>query len=229
MAAQNLGDYYFFFAPDSTKIAGCYLSPERFVPKTSSEDPPMKDKMAMDVFSMGCVLAEIFLDGKCLFGLPQLQDYKKGDYNPLDLLKEIESPEVRELISDMIQLDPEKRKTAKEYLDLWCQRVFPSAFTQFMYYFSVALMHPSTASSDRKVAAILTHLEAIWQTCFQKPAPLIIQSLNSSLFEACRDIPFEKATAEVTPGGFPYCVKYSGQEKEVDLELIRKTFNKSLQ
>jgi phosphoinositide-3-kinase regulatory subunit 4 len=40
---------------------------------------------AMDIFSAGCVIAEIFLDrkdGRALFDLAQLQNYRKGVYDP---------------------------------------------------------------------------------------------------------------------------------------------------
>lgn len=35
----------------------------------------------MDVFSLGCVIAEILLDGTPLFDFASLQDYRKGRYD----------------------------------------------------------------------------------------------------------------------------------------------------
>lgn len=44
----------------------------------------------MDVFSTGCIIAEIFMDGHSLFDFARLQDYRKGIYDPIfDLKKKI--------------------------------------------------------------------------------------------------------------------------------------------
>lgn len=76
---------------------------------------------AMDIFSAGCVIAELFLDGTPLFDFAQMLAYKKGEQNePNTLINKINDPAIQELIRHMIQRDPEKRlKTVKEYLDTW--------------------------------------------------------------------------------------------------------------
>jgi hypothetical protein len=60
----------------------------------------------MDIFSAGCVIAEIFLDrkdGRSLFNLAQLQNYKKGVYDPSeDLNKHIKDTKIVNLIMSMI-------------------------------------------------------------------------------------------------------------------------------
>lgn len=38
--------------------------------------------MLQDVFSLGCVLAELFLDGRALFDLGTLLAYKKREWDP---------------------------------------------------------------------------------------------------------------------------------------------------
>jgi phosphoinositide-3-kinase regulatory subunit 4 len=48
----------------------CYIAPERF--KTEWDDSLKDVKLlepSMDIFSIGCVIAEIFMDGHPLFGL----------------------------------------------------------------------------------------------------------------------------------------------------------------
>ena len=46
----------------------------------------------MDIFSAGCVIAEVFME-QPLFDLMTLQQYKQGNYNPLDdLQKKVEDP-----------------------------------------------------------------------------------------------------------------------------------------
>jgi phosphoinositide-3-kinase regulatory subunit 4 len=34
----------------------------------------------MDIFTLGCVIAEIFMDGDALFDLSRLREYGRGDY-----------------------------------------------------------------------------------------------------------------------------------------------------
>ena len=85
-------DFSFFF--DTSGRRTCYIAPERFY---SAEDNPEARKRrerererdgegkreakvteAMDCFSAGCVLAELFLEGAPLFSLSQLFEYRAG-------------------------------------------------------------------------------------------------------------------------------------------------------
>ncbi len=50
---------------------------------------------AMDVFSAGCVIAELFREGAPLFTLSQLFKYREGELNPDGLLTSIEDVGVR--------------------------------------------------------------------------------------------------------------------------------------
>lgn len=49
----------------------------------------------MDVFSAGCVIAELFREGAPLFTLSQLFKYREGELNPDGLLTSIEDVGVR--------------------------------------------------------------------------------------------------------------------------------------
>ena len=62
-------DFSFFF--DAGGRRRCYLAPERFF--EAGESPGAGDALtpAMDVFALGCVLAELFADGAALFDLSQ--------------------------------------------------------------------------------------------------------------------------------------------------------------
>ncbi len=46
-------------------------------------------------FVRRCVIAEVFLEGECLFGLEQLLAYREGKYDPAPLIAKIPYPEVR--------------------------------------------------------------------------------------------------------------------------------------
>ena len=79
---DNLKRYnkYFGYLDNNSK---CYLAPERWItpPQTLEEFAHVEMAPSMDIFSAGCVIAEILSDGLPLFDLPRLQSYRRGDLN----------------------------------------------------------------------------------------------------------------------------------------------------
>uniref|UniRef100_A0A7S3VB41 non-specific serine/threonine protein kinase n=1 Tax=Chaetoceros debilis TaxID=122233 RepID=A0A7S3VB41_9STRA len=126
----------------------CYLAPERFVSKdgtttgstthdkgssaraktpntnsaAASSSPPAALTPAMDIFSLGCVLMELFLNGEPAMDLGDLMEYKRNggsisDHSSLpQKLKKIESRNMRAACRHMLHLDPNKRLNAGDYL-----------------------------------------------------------------------------------------------------------------
>lgn len=102
-------DFSFFF--DTSGRRTCYIAPERFY--TATDNPEIsskKSKMAMgelegkrdgkvteamDCFSAGCVIAELFLEGAPPFTLSQLFKYREGEYEVDTYLTQIEDEGVR--------------------------------------------------------------------------------------------------------------------------------------
>ena len=83
----------------------------------------------MDIFSVGCVIAQLFLDGEALFDYSQLLAYRKGDTEHFSkLMERIDDKDVREMISHMLDLDPNKRFSAEEYIKKYTPRIFPNYF-----------------------------------------------------------------------------------------------------
>jgi len=82
-------DFSFFFDTSGRRI--CYVAPERFYKAErelrrawTNEEGERKEPAvteAMDVFSAGCVIAEVFLEGASLFSLSQLFKYREGEYS----------------------------------------------------------------------------------------------------------------------------------------------------
>uniref|UniRef100_A0A7S1KQW3 non-specific serine/threonine protein kinase n=1 Tax=Percolomonas cosmopolitus TaxID=63605 RepID=A0A7S1KQW3_9EUKA len=84
---------------------------------------------AMDVFSAGCVIAQLFLDVRALFNFEQLLAYRNGHTTHLeDTLGKIQNAHLREMIRHMLQVDPEKRLSAEEYCAEWTPKLFPRFF-----------------------------------------------------------------------------------------------------
>ena len=142
---DNPADFSYFF--DTAGRRTCYLAPERFLAAGEEPDPKAKITWAMDVFSVGCVIAELFLESPT-FSLSQLYKYKKGEYDPtISHLDRIADKDIRGLASHMIQLDPEKRYSAEEYLNFWKKRVFPEYFYSFLHQYMADVTDPSSGRS----------------------------------------------------------------------------------
>ncbi|EEC74175.1 hypothetical protein OsI_09285 [Oryza sativa Indica Group] len=128
-------DFSFFF--DTGGRRRCYLAPERFYEHGAetqvAADAPLQ--RSMDIFSLGCVLAELFLEGQPLFELSQLLAYRRGQYDPIHTLEKIQDTGIRDMVLHMIQLDPKERLSCKNYLQKYESVVFPVYFSKFLHKF----------------------------------------------------------------------------------------------
>tara|TARA_A100001015_G_C14952822_1_gene697472 strand:- start:46 stop:1449 length:1404 start_codon:yes stop_codon:yes gene_type:complete len=182
LPVDDPAEFSFFFEGDLQRRR-CYLAPERFEEANTEGDrrstPLFEESFSTrlasaDVFSLGCVLAELFLGGTALFDLPQLLAYRaqgvatarssntsgSSDW-PNEALQRIQPPAARELIKDMIQRDPTKRKTITQYLRLWCEKVFPPCFRTCLFPLFATLLHPIYQQPDARVLLIHHNLENI--------------------------------------------------------------------
>lgn len=162
---DNPADFSYFF--DTSGRRTCYLAPERFIPQGQEVDPNAKVTWAMDVFSAGCVIAELFLETP-IFNLSQLYKYRKGEYDPnISHLSRIHDKDLREMIAHMIQLDPEKRYSAEQYLEFWKGKVFPPYFYSFLHQYmelitDLSAPHYSSGSESRHFGEADHRIERVW-------------------------------------------------------------------
>ncbi|GMH03346.1 hypothetical protein Nepgr_005185 [Nepenthes gracilis] len=142
-------DFSFFFDTGGRRL--CYLAPERFYEHGGdipvAPDAPLKP--SMDIFSVGCVIAELFLESQPFFELSQLLAYRRGQYDPSQHLEKIPDHGIRKMILHMIQLDPESRLSADGYLQSYAGVVFPTYFSPFLHNFYSCL---NPLDCDTKVA-----------------------------------------------------------------------------
>jgi len=108
----------------------------------------------MDIFSVGCVLIELFLNGEKAFDLGDLLEYKeKGSVSSLTSsltrkLNKIESSSMRAACKHMLSIDTSSRLSAEAYISLLSKStnssdrsgrsnngkvVFHSSFEDFLY------------------------------------------------------------------------------------------------
>ncbi|CAO3608965.1 unnamed protein product [Cunninghamella blakesleeana] len=137
-------DFSFFF--DTSSRRTCYIAPERFYKAGTDIDQRMKDigfggnneikselTPEMDIFSVGCVIAELFLEGTSIFSLSQLFKYKNNEYDPTAKLDKMGDSDIKDMVLHMIQIDPKARFSAKEYLEQWRSKAFPTYFYDFLH------------------------------------------------------------------------------------------------
>ena len=131
-------------------------------PAASNFDPQTVTE-AMDVFSAGCCIAELFMGGEPLFDLPQLLSYREGVYNPLPTLQaKVHDADIRDLILHMTQLSPASRFSAKAYLREWKERSFPSSFEYLHRLLARMMQAPDQLSNpDQKLLWIKANERSI--------------------------------------------------------------------
>ncbi|KAK3748325.1 hypothetical protein QZH41_018306 [Actinostola sp. cb2023] len=182
---DNPADFTFFF--DTSRRRTCYIAPERFLDSrqsdallasgtsldTQSNVGPSLPNMdliqrqkgelqpAMDIFSLGCVIAELFSEGTKLFDLSELLAYKKGDYDPMPSLEKIEDNQIREMVEHMISKDPSKRLIASDYLRNYGGSVFPEQFHKFLEAYMTRFATLPVLTSDEKVSRIKRDVDLI--------------------------------------------------------------------
>ncbi|KXL45164.1 hypothetical protein M433DRAFT_83 [Acidomyces richmondensis BFW] len=142
---DNPADFSYYY--DASARRTCYIAPERFF---ASGQKPSDDTVVqwnMDIFSLGCVIAELFTESPT-FTLSQLFRYRKGEYDPTaSLLGKIDDEHVRALITSMIRLNPEERWHAQDYLDEYKAKAFPLYFYQHLH---VLMQEVTDPGSGRK-------------------------------------------------------------------------------
>ncbi|KAI3389745.1 hypothetical protein SNEBB_006208 [Seison nebaliae] len=125
------GDFIFYF--DSSWRTTCCLAPER-VCCNEENSRLMKKSWTMDIFSAGCVLLELFSNNHHPpFTMALLLAYKKGEYDIEQRLLMVENVEIRNLCRDMVQIQPNKRLSAKDLLNKYKGRIFPKNFSTVLH------------------------------------------------------------------------------------------------
>ncbi|XP_013910839.1 PREDICTED: phosphoinositide 3-kinase regulatory subunit 4 [Thamnophis sirtalis] len=177
---DNPADFNYFF--DTSRRRTCYIAPERFVDGSmfateleNIRDPstPLVDlvnsnqrsrgelRRAMDIFSAGCVIAELFTEGVPLFDLSQLLAYRNGLFSPEQVLSKIEDRSIRELVIQMIQCEPEKRLAAEDYLKQQRNNAFPEIFYTFLQPYMAQFAKETFVSADERILVIRKDLDNI--------------------------------------------------------------------
>ena len=153
-------DFNYYF--DISRRRTCYLAPERldstrsdsFREKTQpvhaqnqnlAEHEAMYEVMppdpndfkpSMDIFGLGCVIAELFME-RPLFDFAHLLAYRERKYDPSsELANEIGDKNILDMLAGMLSLNENERKSVNEYLQEQNDKAFPSYFVFLKNYIS---------------------------------------------------------------------------------------------
>lgn len=117
----------------------------------------------MDIFSLGCVIAEILLDGTALFTYEQLVAYRRNEYDDLPkMIQKIKDPKLESLIQDMTKKDPNERPSIYEVLRRFAKDIAPESFAKCVYQINSCLVSHNFITSDHRIALIRELLEPIY-------------------------------------------------------------------
>ncbi|XP_054707486.1 phosphoinositide 3-kinase regulatory subunit 4-like [Uloborus diversus] len=197
LAEDNPADFSYFF--DTSRRRTCYIAPERFIKTMSSSTTyptaisttsssgssiaPASPSLiihadeiktgdltaAMDIFSLGCALTELFTEGSSPFDFSQLLQYRSNEYDPEKVLEKIEDSNIKKLVQSMMQKDPAARLNASEYLELQRDRAFPEYFYVFLSdYMNKFASNPK--STDEKIYRLKKDINKIIEviTAYEK-------------------------------------------------------------
>ena len=193
---DNPGEFSFYF--DTSKRRTCYIAPERFNTALYNDSSKrFTPDASMDIFSSGCCIAELFSEGIPIFNLAQLYKYKSGEYNVQDYLREHfpDNKELKDLIIDMIQLDPAERLSAVELLEKYRGIFFPDYFYNFTYdYFRTlaTLMTSIPSTGCLNEFCTLEDKKNIYDTSLEKVYADFKNICTSLDFPVLRELPQAK-------------------------------------
>ena len=144
----------------------CYLSPNRII--INNEKKNDKILIEDDIFSLGIILAEIFLGEEGLFKIDDLINFKMKNIK-FDLEKKIKKINDKKienlLLTKMINLDSISN-TEKIILE-FIKKICPSPISSFFIHFNYLICYENYFENDLIIALIWRHFKQIWKIMFK--------------------------------------------------------------
>jgi serine/threonine protein kinase len=209
---DDVGSYTYFFGKNYA-MKSCYFAPERLVDKYELLELQNLSKIynlttAMDIFSAGAVIAELFLEDM-LFDHPKLLDYKKGKFKIADFFsKKIKDKKLEGLLLKMLKVKPAERIDLSECLKIFCDDILPISFSKMLIHINSLVVSSVYWKPDRRIGLIYKHWKQIWKVLYglEGEVPELQQILNRKLLnDILMDSPFSQYLSESFPIIFDGC------------------------
>ncbi|KAF0698480.1 Aste57867_10903 [Aphanomyces stellatus] len=131
-------------------------------PSPANQTPKGTLTEAMDIFSTGCVIAELFNGGKPLFDLPTLLRYRTGDMHVLSsVLNKFQDAAVSDMVRHMLQRDPRNRFSAAQYRQQYTDSIFPAYFDSFLFRFMALVLSRGGKLPDARIRLVCKYYARI--------------------------------------------------------------------
>ncbi|KAI5964510.1 VPS15 [Candida theae] len=230
---DNPNQFSFYYDGSGRRV--CYLAPERFYNSQNSSSNNNNNTVSnfndngsfnfknnvtdeMDLFSLGCVIAELWCDGEPVFTLSQLFKYMRNEYEPN--FSSIPNPHIVKLIQRLLKVNPSERSSARELLQEFRGNCFPEFFYTFLYEFMENVTHQEDfapkhdkhiTSSDLKIDHIYNNFARISESL---GFTYKVQQPSSSLLPMKMNLPTMPHNYRIQPK------KYVNNEDGSDASLV---------
>lgn len=97
------------------------------------------------------------------FEYSQLLAYRSNKYSPQKHLDKLEDPDLKILISSMIEKDPSKRHSAEDYLAQHRGNLFPEYFFTFLQSYMLIFSATPILSPDEKIMRLKNDIRSIFK------------------------------------------------------------------
>lgn len=97
------------------------------------------------------------------FEYSQLLAYRSGKYSPQKHLDKLEDPDLKVLISSMIEKEPSKRHSAEDYLAQHRGTLFPEYFFTFLQSYMLIFSATPILSPDEKIMRLKNDIKSIFK------------------------------------------------------------------
>uniref|UniRef100_A0A2C9M689 non-specific serine/threonine protein kinase n=1 Tax=Biomphalaria glabrata TaxID=6526 RepID=A0A2C9M689_BIOGL len=226
---DNPADFSYFF--DTSRRRVCYIAPERFIGRPPSEknsDGSLDESQnkvykelspAMDIFSAGCVIIELFCDGTPPFDLSQLLNYSCKNYSPWKLIDTIPDNNIKFQFSNFRLLALKLMLRLSKYVtsDIILDRILPH-----MLYFTQDPLPEVRAETIRTVTACIRNLKSVPRNDANVFQDYIIPALSPLLSDEVLQVrlTFAENIAELADTAVKYLDMAQAQEiREVIVQL----------
>ncbi|EDK32081.2 WD domain, G-beta repeat protein (macronuclear) [Tetrahymena thermophila SB210] len=240
--ANQIRDLRFFY---KTHENNSTLAPEKFKNNVEQQlialdqiaPKLLKDLQSMDIFSLGCVISDLYFEGdQPLFTYEQVQKFKAKQYTPESIIKKIQCQKTQQLVHKIIMEENEENRIGiEEVLKYFINEIIQDK-EKFMllYCLDTTIQSNLLAKPDYRIAFLKEMLPIIHQVCIQQESkefidnlqqnfkyslPLSLQKINfrKQIVDAVQNLKFK--IWEILELEMPYYLKHENiQQKQLEYE-----------